>query len=151
MSCQTTQEFIHAYVDGELDLARSLEVEQHMQECQVCASAYRNQTALRSTFKESSLYHPAPARLEKRIRSSLRRESKSELGRRSFLMRERRWYDECLAPFATRRRLLKGVLGKYYLVTVSRRVSIRCELSLEADALEDHKCKAADDHLRGRF
>ena len=84
MSCQTTQEFIHAYVDGELDLARSLEVEQHMQECQVCASAYRNQTGLRSTFKESSLYHPAPARLEKRIRSSLRREAKSELGRRSF-------------------------------------------------------------------
>ena len=84
MSCQRTQEFIHAYVDAELDLARSLEVEQHMQECQVCASAHRNQTALRSTFKESSLYHPAPARLEKRIRSSLRREAKSELGRRSF-------------------------------------------------------------------
>jgi anti-sigma factor RsiW len=75
---------IHAYVDGELDLARSLEVEQHIQECQVCASAYRNQTALRSAFKDSSLYHSAPARLEKHIRSSLRREAKSEFGLRSF-------------------------------------------------------------------
>jgi len=84
LSCQTAQEFIHAYVDGELDLARSLEVEQHMQECQVCASAYRNQTALRSALKDSSLYHSAPAGLEKRIRSSLRREAKSEVGRRSF-------------------------------------------------------------------
>ncbi len=84
MSCQTAQEFIHAYVDSELDLARSLEVEQHMQECQVCASAYRNQTALRSAFKDSSLYHSAPAGLEKRIRSSLRREAKSEVGRRWF-------------------------------------------------------------------
>ena len=84
MSCQTAQEFIHAYVDGELDLARSLEVGQHMQECQVCASAYRNQTALRSALKDSSLYHSAPAGLEKRIRSSLRREAKSEVGRRSF-------------------------------------------------------------------
>ena len=84
MSCQTTQELIHAYVDGELDLARSLEVEQHMQECQACASAYRNQTALRSAFKDSSLYHSAPPKLEKRIRSSLRREAKSEVGRRSF-------------------------------------------------------------------
>jgi len=84
LSCQITQEFIHAYVDGELDLARSLEVEQHMQECQACVKAYRSQTALRSALKESSLYHSAPARLEKRIRSSLRREAKSEVGRRSF-------------------------------------------------------------------
>src|SRR6266446_2610282 len=51
---------------------------------EVCASAYRNQTALRSAFKDSSLYHSAPARLEKRIRSSLRREAKSEVGRRWF-------------------------------------------------------------------
>ena len=84
MSCQITQEFIHAYVDGELDLSRSLEIEQHMQECQACASAYHNQTALRSAFKDSSLYHSAPPKLEKRIRSSLRREAKSEVGRRLF-------------------------------------------------------------------
>ena len=84
MSCKTTQDFIHAYLDGELDLARSLEVEQHIQECEVCESAYRNQTLLRSAFKDSSLYHSAPAKLEQRIRSSLRHEAKSEAGRRSF-------------------------------------------------------------------
>lgn len=84
MSCQTTQELIHPYVDGELDLARSLELEQHMQECQVCATAYRNQTALRSAFKDSSLYHSAPEKLERRIRSSLRREARSDVGRRAF-------------------------------------------------------------------
>lgn len=87
MSCQTTQELIHAYVDGELDLARSLEVEQHTQECQVCATVYRNQTALRSAFKDSSLYYSAPEKLNKRIRSSLRREAKSEVGHRSFAWR----------------------------------------------------------------
>jgi anti-sigma factor RsiW len=75
---------IHAYVDGELDLARSLEVEQHMEQCEVCAIAYRNQIALRSALKDSSLYHSAPAGLQKRIRSSLRREAKSEVGRRLF-------------------------------------------------------------------
>jgi len=84
LSCQTAQELIHAYVDGELDLARSLEVGQHIQECQVCASAYQNQAALRSAFKDSSLHYSAPAGLEKRIRSSLRREAKSEVGRRLF-------------------------------------------------------------------
>jgi len=84
LSCQTTQELIHPYLDGELDLARSLGFEQHMQECQDCADAYRTQTALRSAFKDGSPYHSAPAKLEKRIRSSLRSEAKSELGRRSF-------------------------------------------------------------------
>ncbi len=84
MSCQTAQELINGYVDGELDLARSLEVEQHMEECQVCASAYRNQTALRSAFKNSSLYYSVPEKLEKRIRSSLRHEAKSEVGRPLF-------------------------------------------------------------------
>ncbi|HYX30420.1 MAG TPA: anti-sigma factor [Pyrinomonadaceae bacterium] len=84
MSCQITQEFIHAYLDGELDLARSLEVEQHMKECQACANGYRSQTALRSSLKDSSLYYSAPAGLEKRIRLSLRREAKSEVGRRWF-------------------------------------------------------------------
>ncbi len=84
MSCQTAQELIHGYVDGELDLARSLEVEQHIQQCQVCASAYRNQTALRDAFKDNSLYHSAPEKLEKRIRSSLRREANAEVDRRSF-------------------------------------------------------------------
>ena len=87
MSCQATQELIHPYVDGELDLARSLEVEQHMDKCQVCASVYRNQTALRATFNDGSLYYSAPEKLNKRIRSSLRREAKSEVGRHSFAWR----------------------------------------------------------------
>jgi anti-sigma factor RsiW len=86
--CQTAQELTNGYVDGELDLARSLEVEQHMQECQLCARVYRNQTALHSAFKDSSLYYRVPEKLEKRIRSSLRREARSEVGRRSF---GRRW------------------------------------------------------------
>ena len=51
-----------------------------MQECQVCASAYRNQIAMHSAFKDSSLYHSAPEGLEKRIRLSLRREAKPEVG-----------------------------------------------------------------------
>ena len=84
MSCQTAQDLIHGYIDRELDLGRSLEVEQHMRECQVCASVYRNQIALRSGFKDSSLYYSAPEKLEKRIRSSLRREARSEVGPRSF-------------------------------------------------------------------
>jgi anti-sigma factor RsiW len=84
LSCQRAQELIHGYVDGELDLARSLEVEQHMHECETCARTYRSQTTLRSSFKNDSLYHTAPEKLKKRIQSSLRKASRSKAHQRAF-------------------------------------------------------------------
>ena len=68
MSCQRAQELIHGYVDGELDLVRSLEVEQHIHECEICALAYRSQTTLRSSLKNDSLYYAAPEKLNKLAR-----------------------------------------------------------------------------------
>jgi anti-sigma factor RsiW len=84
LSCQRAQELIHGYVDGELDLARSLEVEQHIHECDVCGRTYRNQNALRSSLKHDSLYYSAPEKLKKRIQSSLRKESSSKVSQRVF-------------------------------------------------------------------
>ncbi len=84
MSCQKTQELIHGYLDGELDLARSLEVEQHMHECEICARSYRSQSTLRSSLKNDLLYYTAPEQLKKRVRFSLRKEAKSEVSRRAF-------------------------------------------------------------------
>ncbi len=84
MSCERAEELIHGYLDGELDLARSLEVEQHMHECQICARAYRNQTTLRSSLKNEALYYGAPEKLKKRIQASLRKEAKSEVFPRAF-------------------------------------------------------------------
>jgi len=84
LSCQRAAELNHGYLDGELDLARSLEVEQHMRECEVCARAYHNQITLRSSLKDESLYYRAPEKLKKRIQSSLRNEAKSEVSPRAF-------------------------------------------------------------------
>ena len=80
---------MHGYLDGELDLARSLEVEQHMHECEICARQYRGQTTLRSALKHDSLYYNAPEKLKKRIQSSLRQEAKSEVSQRAF---GRNWF-----------------------------------------------------------
>jgi anti-sigma factor RsiW len=84
LSCQRAEDWIHGYLDGELDLARSLEVEQHMRECEVCARSYRTQTTLRSSLKGESLYYGAPEKLKKRIQSSLRKEAKTEVFPRAF-------------------------------------------------------------------
>jgi anti-sigma factor RsiW len=82
LSCQTGQELIQGYVDGELDLVRTLEVEQHLHECEICARRYRSQKSLRSSLKNDSLYFSAPENLKKRIQSSLRKEAITEVSPR---------------------------------------------------------------------
>ncbi len=75
MNCQETQNLIHAYLDGELDLVKSLEIEQHLEDCPACSQAYKNQQALRAAISANAdtLYYRAPAPLRKRIQSSVRR------------------------------------------------------------------------------
>jgi anti-sigma factor RsiW len=71
MNCKDTEQFIHGYLDGELDLVRSLEVEQHLNECPQCAHSHRTQQSLRASLASGALYFEAPKGLEKRTRSAL--------------------------------------------------------------------------------
>ncbi|HEY3341319.1 MAG TPA: zf-HC2 domain-containing protein, partial [Anaerolineae bacterium] len=71
MNCQEALQFIHGYVDGELDLLKSLEIEQHLQDCAACASAYRNLTTLQAALKDSALYYQSPAGLRQRVRAQV--------------------------------------------------------------------------------
>jgi anti-sigma factor RsiW len=75
VSCEMTQPLIEAYVDGELDLVRAVEIEQHLQGCAACTRVYRNQQALHSalTSAAGALYYTAPAGLQKRIQDSVRK------------------------------------------------------------------------------
>ncbi|MGE5445095.1 MAG: anti-sigma factor family protein [Ignavibacteriales bacterium] len=79
MGCEM-QDLIHAYVDGELDLVRSLEIEKHMQNCRVCSITYKNVQALRSAVGVGSLYFTPPVNLERRIHSALHGTGKSKIG-----------------------------------------------------------------------
>jgi anti-sigma factor RsiW len=78
MNCKETEQIIQAYLDGELDLVRSLEVEQHLKECPVCAQAHREKQSLRTALAGGSLYFNAPKGLETRVRSLLGQTSKVE-------------------------------------------------------------------------
>jgi anti-sigma factor RsiW len=72
MQCEEVANLLHAFVDGELELERTLEVERHVQECPACAQALAEQQALRTALHDPALYHRPPAGLRERIRSSLR-------------------------------------------------------------------------------
>ena len=77
MKCVEVQTLKHAYADGELDLVRSLDLEQHLNDCCGCFEALENVRALKSTVKSGDLYFKAPANLKRRIRASLRTEEAS--------------------------------------------------------------------------
>lgn len=72
MSCQETHNLVHGYVDGELDLLNSLRVEQHLRDCPACARDHQNHQTLRTALSADSLYFSAPAKLQRRVLSSVR-------------------------------------------------------------------------------
>jgi anti-sigma factor RsiW len=78
MRCNDTQQLIGAYIDGELDLVRSLDVEGHLHECSMCSRDYESHRALHSAIRDGDFYFDAPAALEKRIRIGLRRANESQ-------------------------------------------------------------------------
>jgi anti-sigma factor RsiW len=75
---------LHAYVDGEVDLVRSVEIEKHMEGCQACAGAVENLRVLASAMRSGGLYYQAPASLGLRLEKVLQRAGRSEAPPRRF-------------------------------------------------------------------
>ena len=74
MACTDKASLLHGYLDGELDLVRSLELEEHLKGCPRCAEELESQRSLRTAIRSAGLYERAPQGLETRIRASLPRE-----------------------------------------------------------------------------
>jgi anti-sigma factor RsiW len=75
MNCQTTQNLLNGYVDGELDLINHLQIEEHLQTCLSCRQANENLLKLKSAIDDKSLYFNASPDLQKRIKTALREEN----------------------------------------------------------------------------
>jgi anti-sigma factor RsiW len=74
VSCQEAQTFLNGYLDGELDLVRNIEIEEHLHDCAGCSQAYKNHRTLRTSIRTGALYFEPPANLHGRIRSALGKE-----------------------------------------------------------------------------
>jgi anti-sigma factor RsiW len=83
VSCKLTQRFVPGYVDGELDLSRTIEMETHLQVCAECAGELARQQALRAALQRGSLAFAAPEGLRERIQSSLRSSAPAEAAERA--------------------------------------------------------------------
>jgi anti-sigma factor RsiW len=133
LNCPEIQTLLHGYVDGELDLLKSLEIEQHLQECSACAQAHTSLQAVRTAIQHSSLYFRTPPDLAKRIQSSVRRASHEELTRR-------------LLP---RHLLAVAVAASLALITATGWALVRVRTAQSADAFLTQELVA--NHVRSQM
>src|SRR5437016_9451813 len=77
MNCRESKSQLQTYLDGELDLIRNLEQEEHLRECSECSQSYDSLRLLQKSIRSESLRFQPPVDLEKRVRSALRHESGS--------------------------------------------------------------------------
>jgi anti-sigma factor RsiW len=73
LNCRETETLIHGYVDLELDLIKSLEIEQHLQECPLCAQSHTRLVGLRAAIQNGGLTYQAPPGLLSGVQSSVRK------------------------------------------------------------------------------
>jgi anti-sigma factor RsiW len=109
VTCEEARPLVHAYVDGELDVVRSLEVEAHIRSCVVCAREQASLRALRTAFSNGALYHEAPAGLEGRVRAAVRGARRAE-GGRGFALRHYGWGGAAAAAVLLVAIIVRGAL-----------------------------------------
>jgi len=100
MNCNESKDLIQGYLDGEVDLVRSMAIEQHLKDCPACAAAHREQHALRTAIARGSLYFKAPKDLEKRVRSAVRQAGRTESQKMSWHQRWNLSWSAILGPVA---------------------------------------------------
>jgi anti-sigma factor RsiW len=67
--CESKELLLHAYSDGELDLVRSLEIEEHLKTCAGCSEELLSLQTLRQAMRTGNLYAPAPEGFKERVRA----------------------------------------------------------------------------------
>ena len=74
MDCSEARPWLHGYLDGELDLARTMEIERHLEECAKCSQARDNHSAMHDAIQTADLKYTCPARLRAGIENAILRE-----------------------------------------------------------------------------
>ena len=73
MNCEEVHLLLDTYLDGELDSARQLEVEEHLSLCPICQSQVEERREFRTFFAANVAGDKAPPQLEARVLAAVRR------------------------------------------------------------------------------
>jgi len=67
MNCQEVRQLLNPYSDGELDLLRNIQIEEHIAGCAECDEQQKNLQSLRAAISSPSLRYKAPSSLRAQI------------------------------------------------------------------------------------
>ena len=81
MDCKETRTWLHGYLDGELDLARTVAIEQHIAGCTACSRTRDSLRALQDSLRTANLEYRCPDDLRTRIEATVRRETGRPIAR----------------------------------------------------------------------
>jgi anti-sigma factor RsiW len=71
MNCEETLALLDAYFDNELDLTKTVAIEEHLRDCASCRSQYELKVALRHRLQDPDLRYPTPDDFADQIRKRL--------------------------------------------------------------------------------
>jgi len=80
MNCEEARQWLSAYVDEELDVTASLEVERHLAECPGCRREHAELLGIREAMRGAELTYEPPAALAKKVRAEVARAARQERG-----------------------------------------------------------------------
>lgn len=71
MTAHEFERYLHAYCDGELEVSKMLEVEEHLHECPPCRRAVEAEQDFREGLRTKMSREPVPPHLTERLRSAI--------------------------------------------------------------------------------
>src|SRR5260370_24246383 len=76
MNCEEILTLLDAYFDNELDLAKTVAIEEHLRTCASCRSQYELRVALRRQLDDPDLRYAVPNDFARQIRKRLAHSSR---------------------------------------------------------------------------
>lgn len=119
MNCNNIRKYFYAFLDGELDVEKNIEVLAHLNMCYECSLKIERERLIQKRVKETVSFVNAPAYLERKILSSTgRRPTFFTLFKRILLFRSR------LAPFAAVAAVIILIVGFFVIQNNLKRQAV---------------------------
>ncbi len=89
MDCTQTRNYLHGYLDREIDAITASAIEQHLETCAGCKEIYAQQNVLQAAVRQHATYHTAPDALADRILAKIGADSNALVMKRA---PRRQWF-----------------------------------------------------------
>jgi anti-sigma factor RsiW len=136
MTCEETLALLDAYFDNELELTKTVAIEEHLRNCADCRSQYELRVALRDRLKDPDLRYQTPGDFAEQIRKKLALSSRPT--RKILSFPSAVWIPAAIAAAA--------IFGAFFYAKIQRLLPTE-PASMVAEVASDHIRSLIGTHL----